>query len=88
MREDHVIIRLATDILIINSYRLIISIKIILVSLEIKELIAALFIILVKRAKKCQKPFTVFKVLLKHIIKVLYPKVIRMLMEIRRLLPA
>ena len=30
----------------------------------------------------------VFKVLLKDIIKVLYPKVIKILMEIRKLLPA
>ena len=58
------------------------------VLLEIKELIAALFIILVKRAKKRQKPPTVFKVLLKDITKVLRFKVIRIPAEIRKLLPA
>ena len=47
------IIRFATDILIINSYGLIISIKIILVLLEIKELMVILFVILVKGARKC-----------------------------------
>ena len=46
------------------------------------------FIILVKRARKCQKPLTVFKVSLEDIIKVLYPKVIRTLTEIQKLLPA
>ena len=53
MREDNVIIRLITNTLIINSHGLMILIKIILVLLEIKELIATLFIILVKGAKKC-----------------------------------
>ena len=53
IREDDIIIRLVTDILIINSYSLTISIKITPVSLEIKELTAAPFIILVKRARKC-----------------------------------
>ena len=53
IREDDVIIRFITDILIINSYGLIISIKIILILLEIKELTAALFIILVKGVRKC-----------------------------------
>ena len=52
MRENNVIIRPATDTLIINSYGLIILIKIIPVLLEIKELTATLFIILVKRARK------------------------------------
>ena len=52
MRENNVIIRPIIDILIINSYGLIISTKIIPVLLEIKELIAASFIILVKRARK------------------------------------
>ena len=46
------------------------------------------FIILVKGARKYQKPLKVFKVSLKDIIKVLYLKVIRILMEIRKLLPA
>ena len=88
MREDDVIIRFTTDILIINSYYLTILIKIIPVLLKIKELIAALFIILVKGARTYQKPFMVFKVLLEDIIKALYPKVMRILMEIRKLLPA
>ena len=52
MKEDDIIIRLVIDTLIINSYGLIISIKIILVLSEIKELTAAPFIILVKGARK------------------------------------
>ena len=52
MREDDVIIRPVTDILIINSYGLMILIKIIPVLLEIKELMVTPFIILVKRARK------------------------------------
>ena len=88
MREDDVIIRPATDTLIINFYGLIISIKIKPVLLEIKELMVALFVILVKGARKCQKPFMVFKVLLEDITKALRFKVIRILMEIRKLLPA
>ena len=58
------------------------------VLLKIKELIAVPFIILVKRARKYQKSLTVFKVLLKNIIKTLCPKVIRTPVEIRKLLPA
>ena len=53
MREDNVIIRLITNTLIINFYGLTILIKIIPVLLEIKELIATSFIILVKGARKC-----------------------------------
>ena len=53
IREDDVIIRPVTDTLIINSYGLTILIKIIPVLLEIKELMAAPFTILVKRARKC-----------------------------------
>ena len=52
IREDNVIIRPVTDTLIINSYGLTILIKITLVLLKIRELMAALFIILVKRARK------------------------------------
>ena len=52
MREDDIIIRLTTDTLIINSYGLTILTKIILVSLEIKELMVAPFAILVKGARK------------------------------------
>ena len=87
MREDNIIIRPATDTLIINSYGLTISIKITLVLLEIKELTATPFIILVKGARKHQKPLTVFKVSLKDIIKALRPKVIRTPTEIQKLLP-
>ena len=50
--EDNVIIRPAINTLIINSYGLTISTKIILILLEIKELMVTLFIILVKRVKK------------------------------------
>ena len=52
MREDNVIIRPVTDTLIINSYGLMILIKIILVLLKIKELTATPFTILVKGARK------------------------------------
>ena len=88
MRENDIIIKPTTDTLIINSYNLTISIKIIPVLSEIKELTVTPFIILIKGAKKCQKPFTVFKVLLKDITKVLRLKVMRILTEIRKLLPA
>ena len=82
MREDDVIIRPATNTLIINSYGLIILIKIMLILSEIKELTVTPFTILVKGARKRQKPFTVFKVLLKDITKVLRFKVIRTPAEI------
>ena len=88
MREDDIIIRPAIDTLIINSYGLIILIKVTLVLLKIKELTAAPFIILVKEARKCQKPLTVFKILLKNIKKILRPKIMRTPAEIRKLLPA
>ena len=88
IREDDIIIRPITDILIINSYGLTISTKIIPVLSEIKELMAAPFIILVKGARKRQKPLTVFKVSLKDIIKALRLKVIKIPIEIRKLLPA
>ena len=87
IREDNIIIRPATDTLIINSYGLTISIKTPVLS-EIKELTAASFIILVKGARKRQKPLTVFKTLLKDITKALRLKVIRIPVEIRKLLPA
>ena len=77
-----------TNILIINSYSLIILIEIIPVLLEIKELMAALFTILIKKARKYQKPLTVFKISLKDITKILYPKVTRTPVEIQKLLPA
>ena len=88
IREDNMIIKPATDTLIINFYGLIISIKITPVLLKIKELTVTPFIILVKGARKYQKPLTVFKALLKDITKVLRLKIIRTLMEIRKLLPA
>ena len=58
------------------------------VLLEIRELMAAPFTILIKGARKCQKPLTVFKILLKDITKVLRLKITRILIEIRKLLPA
>ena len=88
IREDNVIIKPITNILIINSYGLIILIKITPVLLKIKELTVTPFIILIKRARKRQKPLTVFKVSLKNITKVLRFKVIRTPAEIRKLLPA
>ena len=77
IREDNVIIRPITNTLIINSYGLTISTKIIPILLKIKELMATPFTILIKGARKCQKPLTVFKVSLKDITKVLHFKVIR-----------
>ena len=65
-----------------------ILIKTIPVLLNIKELIAVPFIILVKKARKRQKPLTVFKTSLKDITKVLYLKVIKTPAEIQKLLPA
>ena len=53
IRKDDIIIRPATNTLIINSYGLTISIKITPISSEIKELIVTPFIILVKGARKC-----------------------------------
>ena len=82
IKEDNIIIRLITDILTINSYGLTISIKIIPVLSKIKELTVTPFIILVKGARKCQKPLTVFKVLLKDVTKALYLKIIRTPAEI------
>ena len=82
------IIKPAINTLIINSYSLTILIKIIPVLSKIKELTVIPFIILVKRARKRQKPLTVFKVLLEDIIKALRLKIIRILTEIRKLLPA
>ena len=52
IRQDDIIIKPITNILIIYSYGLIISIKIILILLKIKELMVTPFIILVKRARK------------------------------------
>ena len=46
------------------------------------------FTTLVKGARKCRKPFTVFKVLLKDIMKALHHKIIRTPAEIQKLLPA
>ena len=88
IKEDDIIIKPITNTLIINSYGLTISTKITPVSSEIKKLTVTSFITLVKGARKCQKPLTVFKISLKNITKVLHLKVIRILMEIRKLLPA
>ena len=88
IRKDNVIIKPTTNILIINSYGLMISIKITPISSEIKELTVTPFAILVKRARKRQKPLTVFKVLLKDIVKVLRLKIMRIPTEIRKLLLA
>ena len=88
MREDNIIIRPVTNILIINSYGLIISIKITPILLKIKELTVTPFIILIKTARKRQKSLTVFKISLKDITKILCLKVIRTPMEIRKLLLA
>ena len=52
IRKDNIIIKLITNTLIINSYSLIISIKITLILSKIKELSATPFIILIKKAKK------------------------------------
>ena len=57
-------------------------------SSEIKELTPGPFTILIKRARKCQKPLTVFKASLKDITKTLHLKIIRTPAEIRKLLPA
>ena len=88
IREDDVIIRPATDTLIINSYGLTISTKTTPVSSEIKELTAAPFATLVKGARKRQKPLTVFKASLEDITKALHLKITRTPAEIRKLLPA
>ena len=53
IKEHNIIIKPVTNILIINFYGLTISIKIILVLSEIKELTVAPFIILIKGARKC-----------------------------------
>ena len=52
IKKDNIIIRLIINTLIINSYGLIILIKIIPVLLKIKELTITPFIILIKRARK------------------------------------
>ena len=81
-------IKPVTNTLIINSYSLTILIKITPVLLKIKELTAVPFILFVKKVKKYWKPLTVFKISLKNITKILYPRVLRTLVEIRKLLPA
>ena len=88
IRKDNIIIRPTTDILIINSYGLTISTKTTPVSSEIKELTATPFATLIKGARKCQKPLTVFKASLEDITKILHLKITRTLAEIRKLLPA
>ena len=51
-------------------------------SLEIRELIAKPFAILVKEAKKRQNPLAIFKASLENITKALRPKIIRTPAEI------
>ena len=82
IKEDDIIIRPIINTLFINSYGLTILIKITPVLSKIKELMAILFTILIKKARKYQKPFTVFKVLLKDITKTLRLKITRILTEI------
>ena len=53
IKKDNIIIKPITNILIINSYGLTISTKIIPISSEIKELTVTPFIILIKGARKC-----------------------------------
>ena len=88
IKEDDIIIKPIINTLIINSYGLTILTKITPISLKIKKLMVTPFTILVKGARKCQKPLTVFKALLKDITKILRPKVMRIPTEIRKLLPA
>ena len=88
IRKDNVIIKPVINTLIINFYGLTILIKITQILLEVKELTATPFTILIKGPRKCQKPLTVFKVLLKDITKALRPKIIRIPTEIQKLLPA
>ena len=88
IKEDNIIIKPATNTLIIHSYSLIILIKKTPISLKIKELTGTPFAILIKRAKKRQKPLTIFKALLKNIIKILRLKIKKTPAEIRKLLPA
>ena len=52
------------------------------VLLEIGELIITLFITLMKKPRKRQKPLAVFKILLENITKALHPKMIRTPIEI------
>ena len=52
MKEDNIIIKFIINILIINFYGLVVSIKITPILLEIKDLTATPFIILIKRARK------------------------------------
>ena len=88
IKKNNIIIKPTTNTLIINSYNLTISTKITPVSSEIKELTATPFTILVKGARKRQKPLTVFKALLQDITKALRPKITRIPTEIQKLLPA
>ena len=77
IRKDNIIIKLITNTLIINSYGLTILINTTLILLKIKELTVTPFIILIKGARKYQKPLTVFKALLKDITKILRLKITR-----------
>ena len=88
IKEDNVIIKPVINTLTINFYRLTILTKKTPVLLEIKELPAAPFAILIKGARKRRKSVTVFKALLKNITKVLKLKIKKILAELRELLPA
>ena len=88
IKKDNIIIKPIINTLIINSYNLTISTKITPILSEMKKLTVTPFTILIKRARKHQKPLIVFKILLKNITKVLYPKIIKTPVEIRKLLPA
>ena len=88
IKEDDIINKPITNTLILNSYGLIILIKITPVLSEMRELTVTPFAILIKGVRKCQKPLTVFKASLKDIVKALYPKITRIPTEIRKLLPA
>ena len=82
IKKDNIILKPITNILIINSYSLIISTREIPILSKIKELITTPFVILIEGVRKCQKPLTIFKVLLGDIIKVLRLKIIRIPAEI------
>ena len=88
IKKDNIIHKPVINTLIINSYGLTILTKETPISLKIKELMVTPFAILIKGAKKCQKPLTIFKALLEDIIKVLRPKIKKTPAEIRKLLPA
>ena len=88
IKKNDIIIKPITNTLIINSYGLTISTKTTPISSKIRELTATPFTTLIKRARKRQKPLTVFKTSLKDITKTLRPKIIKTPTEIQKSLPA